>query len=160
MFNTATLFMYVSVPSQEPVIQWFSFVYVIHICFSFIFFNINKVVSFLVCIVLQCLIGTFYSWLCGMGFAHCWRPIVVNFCVMFVSWWELSNWQLYHIFCFMWSENRSKMLQRRIFNLLMDAFVQTEKLKFWNFWFGQKMIELIARGLDILRLVAIKIILS
>ena len=32
-----TLFMYVPVPSQEPVIQWLSFVYVLHICFSFIF---------------------------------------------------------------------------------------------------------------------------
>ena len=38
MFNPATLFMYVPVPSQEPVIQWLSFVYVLHICFSFIFF--------------------------------------------------------------------------------------------------------------------------
>ena len=36
MFNPATLFMYVPVPSQEPVIQWLSFVYVLHICFSFI----------------------------------------------------------------------------------------------------------------------------
>ena len=39
MFNPATLFMYVPVPSQEPVIQWLSFVYVLHICFSFIFFT-------------------------------------------------------------------------------------------------------------------------
>ena len=33
---------------QEPVIQWLSFVYVLHICFSFIFFffYINKAVSF------------------------------------------------------------------------------------------------------------------
>ena len=38
MFNSATLCMYVPVPSQEPVIQWLSFVYVLHICFSFIFF--------------------------------------------------------------------------------------------------------------------------
>ena len=37
MFNPATLFMYVPVPSQEPVIQWLSFVYVLHICFPFIF---------------------------------------------------------------------------------------------------------------------------
>ena len=44
MFNPATLFMYVPVPSQEPVIQWLSFVYVLHICFSFL----NKAVSFLV----------------------------------------------------------------------------------------------------------------
>ena len=28
IFNPATLFMYVPVPSQEPVIQWKSFVYV------------------------------------------------------------------------------------------------------------------------------------
>ena len=33
------LFMYVPVPSQEPVIQWLSLVYVLHICFSFIFFT-------------------------------------------------------------------------------------------------------------------------
>ena len=38
MFNPATLFMYVPVPSQEPVIRWLSFVYVLNICFSFIFF--------------------------------------------------------------------------------------------------------------------------
>ena len=37
MFNPATLFLYVPVQSQEPVIQWLSFVYVLHICFSFIF---------------------------------------------------------------------------------------------------------------------------
>ena len=47
MFNPATLFMYVPVPSQEPVIQWLSFVYVLHICFSFIFY-LKKAVSFLV----------------------------------------------------------------------------------------------------------------
>ena len=37
MFNPATFCMYVPVPSQDPVIQWLSFVYVLHICFSFIF---------------------------------------------------------------------------------------------------------------------------
>ena len=47
MFNPATLFMYVPVTSQEPVIQWLSFVYVLHICFRS-FFYINKAVSFLV----------------------------------------------------------------------------------------------------------------
>ena len=31
MFNPATLCMYVPVPSQEPVIQWLSFVVVLHI---------------------------------------------------------------------------------------------------------------------------------
>ena len=36
MFNPATLFMYVPVPSQELVIQWFSLVHVLHICISFI----------------------------------------------------------------------------------------------------------------------------
>ena len=41
MFNPATLFMYVPVPSQESVIQWLSFDYVLHICFSFIFFFIQ-----------------------------------------------------------------------------------------------------------------------
>ena len=39
MFNPTTLFMYVPVPSQKPVNQWFSFVYVLHICFSFIFLH-------------------------------------------------------------------------------------------------------------------------
>ena len=39
MFNPATLCMYVPVPSQESVIQWLSFVYVLHICFSFIFLH-------------------------------------------------------------------------------------------------------------------------
>ena len=42
MFNPATLFMYVPVPSQEPVIQWLSFVYVLHIIFSFIFIQPQK----------------------------------------------------------------------------------------------------------------------
>ena len=42
MFNPAKLFMYVPVPSREPVIQWLSFVYVLHICFLFIFFYMNK----------------------------------------------------------------------------------------------------------------------
>ena len=37
LFNPATLCMYVPVPSQEHVIQWSSFVYVLHICVSFIF---------------------------------------------------------------------------------------------------------------------------
>ena len=32
-FNPATLCMFVPVPSQEPVIQWLSFVYVLHFCF-------------------------------------------------------------------------------------------------------------------------------
>ena len=68
MFNPVTLFMYVPVPSQEPVIQWLSFVYVLHICFSFILFYINKAISFLVRIVLHCLIRAFYSSLCSMGF--------------------------------------------------------------------------------------------
>ena len=39
MFNPTTFCMYVPVPSQEPVIQWFSFVNVLHICFSFIFLS-------------------------------------------------------------------------------------------------------------------------
>ena len=39
MFNPATLFIYVPVPSQEPVIQCLSFVYVLHMCFSFIFLH-------------------------------------------------------------------------------------------------------------------------
>ena len=36
IFNPATLCMHVPVPSHEPVIQWLSFVYVLHVCFSFI----------------------------------------------------------------------------------------------------------------------------
>ena len=47
VFQPATLFMYVPVPSQEPVIQWLSFVQVLYICSSFIFY-INLAVSFLV----------------------------------------------------------------------------------------------------------------
>ena len=53
MFNPAILCMYVPVPSQEPVIQWLSFVYALHIClcvtylFFGHFFYINKAVSFL-----------------------------------------------------------------------------------------------------------------
>ena len=46
-------------------------------CYIFVFrsfFYIDKAVSFLVWIVLHCLIGAFYSWLCFMGIAHCWRP--------------------------------------------------------------------------------------
>ena len=31
------MYMYVPNSSHEPVIQWLSFVYVLHICFSFIF---------------------------------------------------------------------------------------------------------------------------
>ena len=39
MFNPATLCMYEPVSSHEPVMQQLSFVYVLHICFSFIFFT-------------------------------------------------------------------------------------------------------------------------
>ena len=46
MFNPATLFMYVPFPSQEPVIQWLSFGYVLHIFFSFIFLLYYKAVIF------------------------------------------------------------------------------------------------------------------
>ena len=42
VFNPTTLCMYVPFPSQEPVIQWLSFVYVLHICFSFIFSSSYK----------------------------------------------------------------------------------------------------------------------
>ena len=38
LFNPTTLFMYEPVPSQEPVIQCLSFVYVLHICFFFFHF--------------------------------------------------------------------------------------------------------------------------
>ena len=51
MFNPATLFMYMPVPSQEPVIQWLSFVYVLHayLFFAhFLYIYIYKAVSFLV----------------------------------------------------------------------------------------------------------------
>ena len=41
MFNPATFYMYVPVPSQEPVIQWLLFVYVLHFCFSFILLYMN-----------------------------------------------------------------------------------------------------------------------
>ena len=73
MFNPATFCMYVPVLSQESVIQWLSFVYVLHI-FVFHSFFVHKLGhSLLVCIVLQCHFKAFYRWLCGMAFAHCWR---------------------------------------------------------------------------------------
>ena len=84
-------------------------VVVVCLCVTYLFFvhflKINKAVSFLVWIVLHCLFWAFYNWLCGMGFAHCWRPygdlvVVVNFCVILVSCGELSHWQSYHIFFF------------------------------------------------------------
>ena len=37
MFHPAKFCMYMPLLSQEPVIQWLSFVYVLQICFSFIF---------------------------------------------------------------------------------------------------------------------------
>ena len=37
VYIISTLFMYMPVPSQEPVIQWLSYVQVLQICFSFIF---------------------------------------------------------------------------------------------------------------------------
>ena len=37
MFNPAIFCMYVPVPSQEPVIQWLSFVYVLYVFFSLFF---------------------------------------------------------------------------------------------------------------------------
>ena len=48
MFYPATFRIYVPVPSQEPVMQWLSFVAVLHICLSFIILYINYAVSFLV----------------------------------------------------------------------------------------------------------------
>ena len=36
-YEADTFCMYVPVPSQDPVIQWMSFVEVLQICFSFIF---------------------------------------------------------------------------------------------------------------------------
>ena len=59
--------MYVPVPSQKPVIQWLSFVYVLHICFLFNFY-INKGVSFLVRIVLHCHFGTLIADYAVWGF--------------------------------------------------------------------------------------------
>ena len=47
-WDPATFCMYVPVPSQETVIHWLSFVDVLHICFSFIFFLVHIAVSFLV----------------------------------------------------------------------------------------------------------------
>ena len=52
MFNPATLCMYVSVLSQEPVIQLLSFVDVLHVFFV-LFLYINYAVCFLVSIVLH-----------------------------------------------------------------------------------------------------------
>ena len=40
--NKLALFMYVPVPSQEPVIQWLSFVYMLHICFFRSFFFLHE----------------------------------------------------------------------------------------------------------------------
>ena len=47
MFNPAIFCMYMPVSSQEPVIQWLSFVYVLHICLCSFFYT-NKAVGFLV----------------------------------------------------------------------------------------------------------------
>ena len=41
MFNPSTFCMYEPVPSQEPVIQWLSFVAGLHICFRSFFLYIN-----------------------------------------------------------------------------------------------------------------------
>ena len=66
-----------------------SVVVVCFICATYLFFFINKVVSFLVWIVLHCHFGAFYSWLCGMGFAHCWRPYGGLYLLSSVSFWSL-----------------------------------------------------------------------
>ena len=39
MIKPAAFCMYVPVPSQEPVFQWLSFVYVLYICFRSFFFT-------------------------------------------------------------------------------------------------------------------------
>lgn len=75
MFNSARFCMFLSVAShQEPVIQWLTSVDVLPFCSLFHF-------------VLK------------LGFTHCWRPTVVNFCDMSFC-WELSHWQFQHIFFF------------------------------------------------------------
>ena len=73
---------------QMPVIQWLSFVYVLHICFSLILLYINKAVSFLVWIVLHYHFVAFYSWLCGISFAHCLRPYGERKFLISVSYWS------------------------------------------------------------------------
>ena len=64
--------MYVPVPSEEPVIQWLSFVYVLHICFSFIFFTQIRSLVFL--------FELFYIVLSGPFIAHyaVWALLIVE----------------------------------------------------------------------------------
>ena len=64
------------------------------VCYIFVFrsfFYWNKAFSFLVWIDLHCHIGAYYSWLCGMGFAHCWRPYGDLLLLMSVSFWSLVD---------------------------------------------------------------------
>ena len=73
MFNPATFCMYVPVPSQ--IIQWLSFVAVLLLCFSFtLFYTLIRPLVFSFELFYICHFGAFYSLLCGMGFAHCFRP--------------------------------------------------------------------------------------
>ena len=58
-------------------------------CLFMLHISINYAVSFL---VLNCHFEAFYNWICGMGFAHCWRPngdikllISVSFCSLVES---------------------------------------------------------------------------
>ena len=119
MFNPATFCIYVSVPSHEPVIQWFSFVDVLHICFSFSFCTKIRLLIFSFKFFYIFHFGTFYSWLCGMGSllkAVRW-PVVVNFCGFFFLLWRLVSLAIipYLLFLYMYDWDRRPVSNRRPF---------------------------------------------
>ena len=80
--------------SQVRSLQFSScrlFMFYIFIFHSFVFCYINKAVRFLVWIVLHCHIRAFYSWPCGMGITHCWRPYGDLYLLMSLSFWSLVD---------------------------------------------------------------------
>lgn len=83
--------------SWQPL-KWLSFGAKRYIIFPFIFWYINKSVSFHIWIIYICDFRTFHSSLCGMGFVYCKRLNL--FLSHLVSWREFSHQELYKIFSF------------------------------------------------------------
>ena len=164
MFNSTKFCMYVSVPSQEPVIQWLSFVDELHISFFVHFFYINEAVSFLVWIVLH--FKAEYA---------VWALIIVEgrtvtlscwFLCHLVSWWELSHWQSYHSFFFILS-TCFVFVSRLLFRLHMSPiswvqfrvsttwktiqFYHYNLLSKYHWWIRSNYVEFISASFNILK---------
>ena len=66
------LMSWVPILSQEPMIQWLSYVAVCHIFILFIVCYIIRPIVFLFELFYLCHFLAFYSWLWGLGLTHCW----------------------------------------------------------------------------------------